>query len=130
MLRAERPIVQPVCGALRGRHVMHQDVGSGEDRVERFAVRGVGQIQRDAVLAGVQIKKQSALFGVFDVAGKRSAPAREIALGRFDLDHLRTEQRQHLGGKGSRDPLPALDCCNAGQRQASPGVSLGGSRVA
>ncbi len=109
---------------------MHQDVGCGEDRVERFAVRGVGQIQRDPVLVGVQIQKQSALFGVFNVAGKRTAPAREIALGRFDLDHLRTEQGHYLGGKGSRDPLPALDCCNAGQRQASPGISLAGSRVA
>ncbi len=117
MLAAEFVIIQSPRGAPGRRHVMDEDIGAGQQSVERLPVVRLLQVQRDPVLAGVEIKKQAAAFGIGHVIWKRAATPRQVAIGRLDFDHLRAEQRQHLGAEGGRNPFTAFDDRNTHQGQ-------------
>src|SRR5260370_32005990 len=72
----------PAGGAIRRRHVMDQNVGAGQERIERRTVARLLQVECDAELVGVEVQEQAALVGVGDVVGKWSAAAGYVTLGR------------------------------------------------
>jgi hypothetical protein len=67
------------------------------------------KVQRDSPLVGVQVQEQAAVFGVGNIAGKWTAPPRQVALWRLDLDHLGAEVRQQTRSEGCRYSLAAFN---------------------
>src|SRR5580704_2399360 len=72
---AQRAAFEPASNAPRGRHVMDQDVRTRQEIVERSPIPLVLQIQRNALLASIEIKKQSTPVRVGNVVRERTAPA-------------------------------------------------------
>ena len=69
----------------------------------------VRQIQRNAALAGVQIEKGDAGFGMRLIPGERPAAAQRVAhSGRLRLDDRRAIIRQQLSAESRRRPRPQL----------------------
>src|SRR5437868_3727167 len=57
------------------------------------------QVERQALLAGVQVGEAQAALQVRPVVGERTDPADRIAAGRLDLDHLHAQVTQHLAAE-------------------------------
>ena len=76
---------------------------------------GLAQIQRHALFIGVQVQKQTALFGMRGIAGKGTTLAGNVTARRFDFDHIRAKVGQQLAGIGGRNHIAALNDGNPGQ---------------
>ena len=79
-------------------------------------------------LVRVKAQEQSAVFRVGNIARKRPAAARQIAVGRLDLDYLGAEVGEQARGKGCRNSLTAFDYDATGQRSSALRV-VGQSRT-
>jgi hypothetical protein len=90
-------------GCLQARHrqVGDEDVGRREQPIERPPSILAVDIEDDAALVDVEIEKQAARLGIGSAVRKWSAPPRRVAFGAFDLDDLRAEVAEQLGGIGT-----------------------------
>src|SRR6266446_10797849 len=74
------------------------NVGRGDepadrlDRIRRF------EVERDALLAGVELTEAGA-----GAVAQRRPGAHHVAVGRFDLDHFGAEIGEHAGTVGAGD---------------------------
>ena len=97
---------------------MDEDVGRADALDQRLALRPVGEIAGDRLLAAIERDEARAV--AFD---ERRAPfARIVALGPLDLDHLGAEEGQDLPGIGAGQVLAELDdldACRAGLARSS-----------
>jgi hypothetical protein len=84
--------------------VFDQDIGVARQAFEDFRAAGRSGIERQAFLAGVEVKKEPALLGMRQVGGERRMAACLVAeAGRFDLDHLGAHVGKQLAAHRSRD---------------------------
>ena len=78
------------------------------------------EVQRYAVLVGVQGKEDAALFRVRFVAGEWAHTARDVALRRLHLDDLSAEACENLAAVGRRYALAKFYDPYAGQQALLP----------
>ena len=98
-LRAQRVLVEPEFRELLRAHAVHEHVGGGDQRLQRFLRIRLLEIEHHALLAAIAAEKhrRHALF--HGGAGM----ARGIARGRFYLDDLGPVVSQHLAAHRAED---------------------------
>ena len=87
-------------GGGAGRHVLHEDVGAGEQAVEQRAIVGLLDVEHDRLLAAIEPREVGAL-----AAGRAVVVASEVAAVALDLDHARTGVGESAGGERRRHRL-------------------------
>jgi hypothetical protein len=108
---------------------MNQNVGAIEQRTEQIPIAALLQVQHGAAFVGIEIEKQTAMFGVGNIVEKRTAPAHDIAARRLDLDDVGAEISKQFGCPRRRYALAILDHPDAGQRAAIDGCIAAISRL-
>ena len=130
-------IVEAVTGHFRGMIVMDQQVGIGEQSIKDVLAARVGQIQCDAVLIGIEIQKEPALFRMRNMTGVGTAlPC--LPETAFRRSQFRGEGRRFMRSmrrpinvpvlplRGDADPYVLADPVYRTQRYAPRG-SFGGT---
>ena len=112
MARGQAVVVdaQPPRG--RGAHVVHEDIGRGQQRVQARHVAGGLEVQHHAALASVQVEEKGTHLRIARAADH----AHRIALRRLDLDHLGAHIREQLGRHRPEHEVAGVDDAHAGQR--------------
>ena len=98
-------------GDLARRIVMDEEVGPG-DSAEEGGPIGDG-VEGDTTLIGIQIEKETALFGVGLMLGEGSTAAGLIATGRLDFDDVGTEIGEEFGGVRGGDQIAHFENTDA-----------------
>src|SRR5690348_2548669 len=99
-------------------HIVDEKVGLRQQAVEQSAALGARQVQRDPAFVVVQVEKKTAFFRIELIVWERTTRAGEVAVRRFDLDHVRAEIGHHLRRKSSRYAFTIFDYLEAAQNAA------------
>ncbi|MCY1225703.1 hypothetical protein D9M72_379070 [compost metagenome] len=104
----------------RHAHVMHQHVGAGDQRAQRFgALRGL-QVEHDRALVAVQRQVDRAHAGVL----RHAVGAHQVAFRPFDLDHVGAKIGQHLRGQRTEHDRGEIQHADAVERAGGRGMGV------
>ncbi len=119
IFRREARIVEAVLLQHAGPEVLDHALGIGQQLVHDRLAIGLGEVERDALLAPV-VGHEEVAFAVGATGARTGALARVVAaIGILDLDHLGAHVREHLGAHGTRDHAGEIDDANAVERRPS-----------
>ena len=104
-----------------GAHVLDDDVRRLDEGLEHRAPARRLQIERHALLVGVQQQEEPRVLAA--LVGERGAAG--LASGRFDLDDVGAQPRQHLGAGRAGFVLGQVEDANAVEGLGHGGVSRG-----
>ena len=96
-------------GERSGRIALDDHVRLGHQAPEHRLAGGPRQVERDALLRGVQVEKRRAALGVRGVPREWGQGPSGIAFRGLDLDDARAQARQELAAVGARDSLAQLE---------------------
>ena len=89
---------------------MYQDVSSREQTIEVGLQVWSRQIDSDSALIGIEVKKETAFFGIrLFAGGKRAPPAKDIARRFLDFDYVGAEIGHQLGGERGGNSFATFD---------------------
>ena len=82
------------------------------------------EVERDALLARVQVEEETALVVVWHIVRERPQPPGIVALRRLDLNDLSAEVCQELRAIRARNPLREIDDADAFEGGVGQGGAL------
>ncbi|MCZ7617450.1 MAG: hypothetical protein M5U32_03800 [Myxococcota bacterium] len=109
----QRVAVEPEFARALERQVLDEQVGAGEQALQRGAAVLAREIQRDAALVRVEEHEQPALLGIRRVARERAPGARDVAVRILDLHHVGAEVGEQTRAVGGRDAFAEFDHADA-----------------
>jgi hypothetical protein len=83
------------------REGLDQDIGRRHQPAELLATRVLAEIEDDAALVGVVEPEEQAAVGIGVLLKKGADPARRIAAGWLDLDHVGAQVGEQLAAIGA-----------------------------
>ena len=93
--------------------ILDKDIRFDQELLEEGSSGGGLQVERNALLASVQVGEQQAAFGVRLVFRERRQTAGGITAGPLDLDDVRAEVGEELGAVRARDVVGKVEDARA-----------------
>ena len=103
---AHRRVVEPERVDRLRAHVVHERIRALHEPHHRFEAAGVLEVEHDPALVAV-VGEEDRAHAVLD--RRRSGAAHRVAAGGFDLDHVRAQIAEHLGGDGAEEDRGEVD---------------------
>ena len=88
---------------------LDEDVGFGKQLLEQRTAGVRLEVECHALLAGVEVEEEAALFRMGLVVREGAELPRDVTRGRFDLDYLGSEAGEEFGAVRPGDPLGEID---------------------
>ena len=110
-------------GGDTGLEILHENIGRGGEGARELKAFGRFQVQRDGLLAGIvgQEAQSHVAFGKLRQGAADTSPV--AGAGLFDLEDLRTHQRQLIGRIRSGQNLAEVEHSNTVERLEHGGLS-------
>ena len=112
-------VVEAVAVEHAGPEILDHDVGLLEQLVHDLLAVGLGEVERDALLAAIEGHEEMA-FAVRTAGPRTGALARVVAaVGILDLDDLGSHVRKDLRAERAGDHARKVDDADAGERRTA-----------